>query len=222
MSLCVWTKSTSDIYERYIQQRVYGTSGVHMMMHVIRSPNGVSSKHLRRQTSLPPTIPCARPISQSERPFCLHSSFPNVICWIECNLINVLMTNLLRFFSHCFFFHSLLWPVRIIVYIWVGLWNSESFFSTESLNFLFSRCVLLFFSLLFCSMNFIQFPFHHFDWTSADSLSLSYIDLVEERKKQCVYFRTPFVYIDHKTATEQRMLFHCTENPNCLLARSFE
>lgn len=46
---------------------------------------------------------------------CLHSSYPNVICWIECNLINVLMTNLLRFFS--VFFSLSFGSLRI----WVGL-----------------------------------------------------------------------------------------------------
>lgn len=48
---------------------------------------------------------------------CLHNSVSHVICRIECDLINVLMTNLLRFFSHFFCVFCLVFHLLVCVYM---------------------------------------------------------------------------------------------------------
>lgn len=111
---------------------------------------------------------------------CLHSSYPNVICWIECNLINVLMTNLLRFFS--VFFSLSFGSLRI----WVGLARYWMLNLSSALDldvfcdfFLLMPLLLLMMLLLFCFLDEVHSIsiFTIFSLVLCVSRFLSHIDL---------------------------------------------
>lgn len=100
---------------------------------------------------------------------CTHNSVTHVICRIECDLINVLMTNLLRISLYVFFLRSFFfllrrqffhWKIGVRVYMCMGgiidMYGISFSFDLYSTHHEFLRLYIF-----FCK--FFQFNFSHFD-----------------------------------------------------------